>query len=247
MLSHYADAEERRRTVLVVVLTNAVDFYRAAQEGWYRIPQRQAPRRIGADYLAFYQTGAFAGQPEAQTISFIAPTCRYQLMQRRQLLPDEADHCRADEYYYRIEIGALQRLERPVRAAKFRRLTFVHTTLHRLLAANDVLDLFQAEDPFDQLWSALREHGLRPLSNRIVAERPVDIVLRARRGSLGISCMAQYTTQERCCASQVEPWEFLQLAPADIAGDLPGCLHQIGAALLHLGGSMLHLPPAAEG
>jgi lipoprotein NlpI len=74
--------------------------------------------------------------------------------------------------------------ERPVRAAKFRRLTFVHTTLHRLLAANDVLELFQAEDPFEQLWSALHEHGLRPLSNRIVAERPVDIVLRAHAAAL---------------------------------------------------------------
>ncbi|RIK36443.1 MAG: hypothetical protein DCC55_27325, partial [Chloroflexi bacterium] len=55
----YPDAEARRRTVLVVVVNNAEDLRRAAAEGWYRIPQRRAPRRIGADYLAFYQTGAF--------------------------------------------------------------------------------------------------------------------------------------------------------------------------------------------
>lgn len=53
MPAHYADAEARRRTVLVAVLNNADDLRRAADEGWYRIPQRRAPRRIGADYLAF--------------------------------------------------------------------------------------------------------------------------------------------------------------------------------------------------
>ena len=51
----YPDAETRRRTVLVAVMNNPEDLCRAASDGWYRIPQRRAPRRIGADYLAFYQ------------------------------------------------------------------------------------------------------------------------------------------------------------------------------------------------
>jgi hypothetical protein len=136
-----------------------------------------------------------------------------------------------------------------VRAAKFRRLTFVHTTLHRLLAANDVLELFQAEDPFEQLWSALARTwpapAQQPDCGRTAGRHRAP---GARRGSLGISCVARYTTQERCCASQVEPWEFSQLAPADIARDLPGCLQpDRRRSCWHLGGSMLHLPPAAEG
>ena len=32
-------------------------------------------------------------------------------------------------------------------ARSYRRVTFIHTTLDRLLAAGDVLDLFQHEDP----------------------------------------------------------------------------------------------------
>ena len=94
MSTIYADAEARRRTVLVVVLNNETDLVHAANTGWYRIPQRRAPRRIGADYLAFYQTGAFRQQPEAHTISFLAPTRRYRLLTRRELLPDAADHPR---------------------------------------------------------------------------------------------------------------------------------------------------------
>jgi hypothetical protein len=244
MSSTYSDAEARRRTVLVVVLNNADDLARAASEGWYRIPQRRAPRRIGADYLAFYQTSAFRNQPEAQSISFIAPTRRYRLMTRSELLPDESGHPRAHEYYYRIDIGSLQRLERPVRATTFRRVTFIHTTMERLLAASDVKELFHVDDPFEQLWSALREHNLRPLKNRIVGERPVDITLRARGGYLGINCDDEWAAHESRQAPLTERWEFLHLSSAHIAADLRGCLRQIGAALLRLGGSMLHQPPA---
>ncbi len=242
----YTDAEARRRTVLVVVLNNAADLSRAADAGWYRIPQRRAPRRIGADYLAFYQTGAFHQQPEAQTISFMAPTRRYRLMTRRELLPDEADHPRADDYYYRIDIGPLERLSRPVRATTFRRLTFIHTTLARLLTAEDVKELFLDDDPFEQLWAALREHNLRPLKNRLAGERPVDIALRARGGYLGITCQDAFAAQESRLAPVAEHWEFLQLSTVQIKADLPGCLRQIGAALLRLGGSVLNQPGAAQ-
>lgn len=245
MSATYLDAEARRRTVLVVVLNNSADFERAAQHGWYRIPQRKAPRRIGADFLAFYQTGAFRNQPEAQTISYVAATRRYRLMLRRDLLPDEPDHPRANDYYYRIDIGPLERLERPVPAATFRRLTFIHTTMAQLLAAGDVKELFQVDDPFERLWSALREHNLRPLKNRIVGEYPVDITLRARGGYLGINCDDESTAQESRPTLLTERWEFLHLPPESISTDLHGCLRQVGAALLRLGGSMLQQPPIA--
>jgi hypothetical protein len=189
MPAHYADAEARRRTVLVAVLNNPFDLRRAAEEGWYRIPQRRAPRRIGADFLAFYLT-AGCGQPDlAHHVTYLAPVRRYQLLARRELLPEESNHPRADEYYYRIEIGPLQCLDRPVPAASYRRLTFIHTTLDRLLAAADVVELFRQDDPFEQLWGALREHRLHPLKNRLVGEDVVDIALRARGGYVGINCV----------------------------------------------------------
>ncbi len=240
MSAHYEDAATRRRTVLVAVINNATDLHHAADEGWYRIPQRRAPRRIGADFLAFYQTGAFREQAEAQTITYYAPTRRYRLMTRAELLPAEAGHPRAADYYYRIDIGPLQRLERPILSSTFRRLTFVHTTLDRLLHAEDVKDLFQSDDPFEQLWSALREHNLRPLRNRLAGDFPTDITLRARRGYLGIDCNDETTACETRATQAAERWEFLRLPPAQITADLDGCLRQIGAALIRLGGSMLN-------
>ena len=263
MPAHYADAEARRRTVLVAVLNNPLDLQRAAEEGWYRIPQRRAPRRIGADYLAFYLT-AGCGQPQlAHCVTYLAPVRRYQLLARRELLPQESDHPRADDYYYRIEIGPLQCLEHPVPARSYRRLTFIHTTLDRLLAAADVVELFRQDDPFEQLWGVLREHRLHPLKNRLVGEDVVDIALRARGGYVGINCvesgaeeaaadqgagqavareqqpsLAQLWQRPQPSPSRSGRWALLALPTSGIAQDMDGCLRRIGAALIELGGSI---------
>lgn len=240
MSTLYPDIEAQRRTVLVAVVNKMDDLQRAAAEGWYRIPQRSAPRRIGADYLAFYQTGAFKGKDEAQTVTYYAPTRRYRLLTRRELLPTETDHPRANDYYFRIELGPLQRLERSIPAGKFHRVTFIHSTLDRLLTAHDVSDLFRQDDPFETLWSALREHGLRPLKNRLIGEQPVDVTLRARGGYLGIRCNEDAGTQETRHQPMPDRWELLHLSTAHIQQDLNGCLRQIGAALINLGGSVLN-------
>jgi hypothetical protein len=224
---------------LVAVINNAEDFQRASVDGWYRIPQRRAPRRIGADYLAFYQTAAFRQQGEAQCVTWFAPTRRYKLARRNELLPDEPDHPRATEYYYQIAIGPLQRLERPIPSHSLKRVTFIHTTMAHLMSAEDVVDLFVKDDPFENLWDALRAHQLRPLKNRIVCERPVDITLRARLGALGVYCTEELTAQEARQLPVAERWEMLRLSTQQISQDLDGCLRRIGGALLRLGGSVI--------
>jgi hypothetical protein len=249
-MTTYSDPAHRRRTVLVAVLNNAEDLRHAAAEGWYRIPQRTAPPRVGADYLAFYQTGAFGDQPEAQTITYYAATRRYRLMTRSELLPAEADHPRAQDYYFRIELGPMQRLESPIPSATMRRVTFIHTSFDRLTHASDVRDLFipTQEDPFHRLWDALRANRLRPLKNRLVGEQPVDITLRARGGNLGIVCAEPppTTIQESQIRPRTERWELLWLPVRRIDDDLDSCLRQIGAALITLGGSVLNQPQLAQ-
>jgi hypothetical protein len=225
--------------VLVAVLNNDADLQRARTEGWYRIPQRRAPRRIGADYLAFYLTAAVQDD-HTHSVAWYAPTRGYRLATRRDLIPDEPNHPRAADAYFRIDIGPLQRLERPVPAASLRRVTFIHTTLERLWSAQDVTELFQKDEPFDLLWDSLREHKLRPLKNRLVGDTPVDISLRARNGMLAINCRDELAAQEQRSRLSAERWELLILPPAQVRHDLNGCLRRIGSALLGLGGSVLN-------
>lgn len=235
----YADPRIRRCTVLVAVMNNRADFARAQEEGWYRIPQRRAPRRIGAEYLAFYQTGAFQADDEAHHVAFYAPVRRYHLLTRGELLPSQPDHPRAHEYYFRIDVGPLTRLARPVPARRMRRITFIHTTMGHLLAAEDVKELFYHEDPFERFWQALRVARLRPLSNRIVAGEVMDVTLQARGGYLGIRCREDRRTAEARSRVLAERWETLELEPDMLAGDLNGCLRRVARALLTLGGSDL--------
>jgi hypothetical protein len=247
-MTTYSDPIQQRRTVLVAVLNNTDDLRHAAAEGWYRIPQRTAPPRVGAEYLAFYQTGAFGDTPEAQSITYYAATRRYRLLTRRELLPDEASHPRADDFYFRIEFGPLQRLATPIPSATLRRITFIYTSFERLTNAGDVRDLFIPieEDPFHRLWDALKANRLRPLKNRLVDEQPVDITLRARGGNLGIVCAEPPAgnTQER--RPRAERWELLWLPIRRIDSDLDGCLRQIGASLITLGGSVLNQPQPVQ-
>ena len=122
-----------------------------------------------------------------------------------------------------------------------RRFTFCHTTLERLLTAQDVTDLFYREDPFEKLWKALRSHRLRPLPNRIVGDRPVDIMLKARGGNLGIRCTDGKTIQELSALTAADRWILLNLPVPQVEQDMNACLRQIGAALIELGGSVLNL------
>ena len=232
----YSDPHLQRRTVLVAVVNQPEDLRRAASDGWYRIPQRRAPRRIGADFLAFYQTGAFQPKEESHTVTWFAPVQRYRLLTRAELLPDEADHPRAQDYYFRIDIGPLQRLDHPIPATTFRRVTFIHTTLERLLRAEDITDLRRDDDPFDTLWQALRDNRLRPLPNRLVGDWPADIALRARNGYLGI----RYGDEADAVRDALLPdrWRLLRLAPGQIVNDLAGCLRRIAAELIDMGGSL---------
>src|SRR3989339_1092859 len=143
--------------ILVVVVTNPRDLEIARVLGWYRIPLRTAPKVVAVDYLAFYQPSAF-GERGGQ-IEFIAPVRGHELTTRAELLKDEADHSRAREEYYKIQIGSLEKLKEPINADKWKRLTFLYSTGEYLLHAKTINDLVVAGDERQVLWRSLRERA----------------------------------------------------------------------------------------
>jgi hypothetical protein len=149
--------------VLVAVVTHPRDLHLAHKRGWYRIPLARAPRQVGADYLAFYQTAAFG--EERHAIRFYAPILRCHIATRCELLPDEKDHPRAQDRYYCLHLGPLARLPLPVPAARLRRITFITTSFGQLRRARDVRDLWHPDEDrlLPDLWGAgLAGHTLRP-------------------------------------------------------------------------------------
>jgi hypothetical protein len=148
--------------ILVAVMTAPRDLEIARLLGWYRIPLRSAPKVVAVDYLAFYQTGAFGD--EKWQIQYFAPVRGHELTTRAELLRDEPDHPRAREEYFKIQIGALERLPDPILAGKWRRITFLYTTGEYLLAAETIGDLVVHNGERQTLWKSLRERAIQAQS-----------------------------------------------------------------------------------
>lgn len=143
--------------ILVAYLPTPRDLEIARILGWYRIPLRTAPKVIAVDYLAFYQPASFG--KHGGRIEYVAEVRGHELVTRLELLRDEPNHPRAHEEYYKIQLGALEKLPQPILADKWRRLTFLYTTGEHLQSARTLYDLVVQNEERNILWKALRERG----------------------------------------------------------------------------------------
>jgi hypothetical protein len=143
--------------ILVCLAPAPRDLEIARLLGWYRIPLRTAPKVVAVDYLAFYQPSVFGGR--GGQIEFISEVRGHELTTRHELLKDEADHPRAKEEYYKIQIGGLEKLRETIVADKWKRITFLYTTGEYLLKAKTLNDLVVDGDERQLLWHSLRERA----------------------------------------------------------------------------------------
>jgi len=179
--------------VLVCLLPTPRDMEIARLLGWYRIPLRTAPKVVSVDYLAFYQPGSFAER--GGRIEFVAAVKGHELATRAELLKDEAGHPRAGEEYFKVQIGPLERLSRPIVAEKWRRLTFLYTTGEYLLKAQTLNDLVVQSDERALLWKSLRERAEQNQQYKV--DVPDDIDPAVLIALLGIKePQADYVSEE---------------------------------------------------
>ena len=215
--------------VLVAVMNRPQDFELARSEGWYRLPERKATAGAFFEYLAFYFTAAFAEDKWA--IHYYARRLGHELVTRRELLPGEPDHPRADEPYYKLQLGPLQMREPPIVSLRWRRISFIHTTWDRFEVAEEINDLFVEGDQFvDRLYHALRESGMPPERQFPVRESGVeylaDLALPCQNGVVSIS-----VTPER-----TGPGAWLCFSPEAVEGDIEGCLVTVRRQVRQRGG-----------
>lgn len=143
--------------ILVCLMPTPRDMEIARLLGWYRIPLKSAPKVVSVDYLAFYQPTSF-GERGGQ-VEYIAQVRGHELTTRGELLKDEADHPRAKEEYFKLQLGNLEKLKEPVRTDKWKRLTFLYSTGEYLLNAKTLNDLVVEGEERNMLWKNLRERA----------------------------------------------------------------------------------------
>ncbi len=171
--------------VLVCLLPRPRDLEIARLLGWYRIPFKTAPKVIAVDALAFYQPGSF-GEAGGQ-IAYTAEVRGHELTTRAELLREEADHPRAHEEYFKIQLGSLQKLPRPIRAEKWKRITFFYTTGEYLQKAQTLQDLIVSGGERETLWKSLRDRAENENLYQPSPLPPADLPPQALLALLGLT------------------------------------------------------------
>ena len=141
--------------ILVAIIPTPEDLQVARVLGWYRIPSRTAPRILNVDFLAFYQPASF--QTRRWMVEFLAPVLGHELTTRAELIQDEIDHPRADEEYFKVQLGPVKPLNYPISSGEWKRFTFLYTTGENFRGAKFLTDLTVAPSERRRLWKALRE------------------------------------------------------------------------------------------
>jgi len=238
---------EEEPRVLVAVMNDPRALEIARSASWYRIPVRRAPPRVAADYLAFYQTGAF-GSEERWAINYYAPIRRYHIVRRRDLLPEEANHPRANDEYYKIEISPLESLPHPIPSRRLRRITFIPTTLRRLLNAEEINDLWLSDRVKAELWDSLKAQGI-PAERQVNLREEdetyhMDFVIYCQNGRLAILCEGDDfglpIVKETSAITDYEltaaGWTVLHLEPDQMSDRPQETLTHIHQVIQELGG-----------
>lgn len=144
--------------VLVAIVPSPKDLEIARVLGWYRIPMRMAPKIVNVDYIMFYQTGNFP-KGHGSLIESYAEVLGHELTTRAELIRDEPDHPRAKEEYYKLQLGQLESLPKPILAGNWKRITFFYTLGNLVNRAEKINDLVVKTDEREILWKSLRERN----------------------------------------------------------------------------------------
>jgi hypothetical protein len=131
--------------VLVAILKETQDWAIAHEQHWYRIPVASVEKSLRPHWppawVAFYQTKAFG--EEAYAIRHYAAIVGVARVQYADLFPEATTSPKRQDWYYKLMLGPLQLLERPILSQKLRRITLISTTWARLATAQDVSELLK--------------------------------------------------------------------------------------------------------
>lgn len=167
--------------VLVAILRNQLDFSVLRERLWYRIPvdsvEKYLTGRWPPSWLAFYQTKIFG--PSRYSIRYYGRVLQINRVRRSDLFPDEPRDERSLREYYQLFVNGLEELPRPIPSRRLRRLAFIPTTWPKLLAADEINDLYDDSPLEDDLWRLFKTLG-------IGAERQERVQIRGQKLLLGL-------------------------------------------------------------
>lgn len=203
--------------VLVALVNSPRDLEIAERERWYRIPTRHAPKFFsGAQVLAFYLPAVF--RERKWSIDTYALVRGHELVHRRDLLPEEANHPRADETYYKLQLGETAARVPPIRSKRGRRVLFLWTNWEKFSNAREWNDLYLRTPEHEKLYAALCAEDLDVEREMMVREGRaryrVDFLIHLPQGQIAVS-LGEIAAQKKLGTRL----QVLTVTPADIEND----------------------------
>jgi very-short-patch-repair endonuclease len=172
-------AMSTRGEVLVAIVNNKRDFAIVQNQCWYRIPVSSANKwlkdRWPPQWLAFYQTKVFGA--EAHSVNYYTRVVQIRKAYRWQLFPNEILNEKSNRRYYQLVLNPLQKLPKPIRSRRWRRIVFIPTTWQKFINATEINDLYDESPLEDRLWAEFKRH-------RILAERQEFVTVKKQNYAL---------------------------------------------------------------
>ncbi|MGC9367207.1 MAG: endonuclease domain-containing protein [bacterium] len=179
--------------VLIAILKFVEDLEILFKRGWYRIPVKTAPPHLHKFlYLAFYQPRCFG--EHKWRIRYYGKISDISITKRKDLLPRQPDHPRAEQDYYKIRLADLREKHPPLISFRGRRIVFIPTTIEKLLKAEEINHCFHNSPLEDKLWEKLKQQDIRAERNIFVnsyqphRKLQLDMVVPCKRGIIDLEC-----------------------------------------------------------
>lgn len=150
--------------ILVAIINKQVDFAKVRDEHWYRIPVSSANKwlkdkdRWPPQWIAFYQTQTFGS--EAYSINYYAEVLTIDVVRRHELFPDAPPDKKSNLKYYKLNLGKLREMPRPILSRRWRRIVFIPTTFEKFKKALEINDLYNESPLEDRLWAYFKTHNI---------------------------------------------------------------------------------------
>ena len=238
---------KNEKIVLVAVLKNQRDLDILLHERWYRIPVQDCPK-LKFKSIAFYQPALFGKQ--GKQIKYYAEVLKSETKKRKDLLPHEPDHPRANEDYYQFWMGEIKELSSPVKNIIPRRVCFGFTTLKKLFKAKDILQIYGVAPTEQMIEKGLSLVGIKVNSQHYIIKSSkkryrLDFAVFCKNGAIAIECDNKKAHSSKIQVKKDRAkniflrrhgWVVVRLSERKIIFDLPGCVKRVESEVKRFGG-----------
>ncbi len=207
------------------------------KQRWYHIPVKSAPRNVlSVEYVAFYFPSCFGKKLKYQVI-YYAPVLKIDTVKRVRLFPGEPGHPQKDEDYYQFHLGEIEELPRPIPSKRFRRIVHIPTTLQRLVAAEEINDLYDTSPLEEKMYKALKKRKIKPERQVYVDSGSqtycLDFCIFCRKANIDLECDGEqhHSQPESLAADRLRNnklasvgWYVLRFSGREIHRELRNCL-----------------------